>query len=238
MNEKKSRQRSWWPTTVKIMKIICVVPAWNEEQNIATVVRKTRPFVNEVVVVDDCSSDQTADLARSAGATVLRHPINRGQGAALQTGDEYALSQGADLIVHFDGDDQFLAEEIKDMTAPISRGEADIVFGSRFLGKPANLPVLKKHLIMPAARLFNRLFLGIRLSDPQNGFRALNRRAAELITIENRAMAHNSEIQAKAFKNKLRVAEVPVTVIYHHFGQKLSGGLNIAGDLLINKLLK
>lgn len=220
------------------MKISCVIPAWNEAKNISGVVRKVRPWVSETIVVDDCSDDETSQLARTAGATVLRHPINRGQGAALQTGAEYALENGADIIVHFDGDDQFLAEEIRDMTAPITSGQADIVFGSRFLGKPTNLPALKRYLILPAARLFNRLFLGVKLSDPQNGFRALSRRAAEIITIENRAMAHNSEIQFKAFQNKLRVAEVPITVIYRHFGQKMSGGLKIAADLLINKIIK
>jgi glycosyltransferase involved in cell wall biosynthesis len=219
------------------MKISCVIPAWNEAKNISLVVSKVRPWVDEIIVVDDCSDDNTFPLAQAAGALVLRHPINRGQGAALQTGDEYALKNGADLIVHFDGDDQFLAEEIKDMTAPIIENRADIVFGSRFLGKKANLPGLKKYLIIPIASLFNRLFLGIRLSDPQNGFRALSR-AAEMITIENRAMAHNSEIQFKAFQNKLRVVEVPITVVYHHFGQKMSGGLKIVTDLFINKIIK
>lgn len=220
------------------MKISCVIPAWNEAKNIAIVVAKVKPWIDETIVVDDCSDDGTAGLAERAGALVLRHPINRGQGAALQTGNEYALQNGADLIVHFDGDDQFLAEEIRDMTAPIIEGRADIVFGSRFLGKRANLPGFKKYLIIPAASLFNRLFLGINLSDPQNGFRALSRRAAEIIIIENRAMAHNSEIQFKAFKNKLRVVEVPITVIYHRFGQKLSGGLKIVSDLFINKIIK
>ncbi len=220
------------------MKISCVIPAWNEAKNIKTVIDKVRPWVSEIIVVDDCSDDETSKLAQAAGATVLRHPINRGQGAALQTGNEYALSKGTEIIVHFDGDDQFLATEIKDITAPILSGQADIVFGSRFLGKKANLPFLKKYLIMPTARIFNRLFFGIKLSDPQNGFRALNRRAAEIITIENRAMAHNSEIQAKAFQNRLRVAEVPVTVVYHRFGQKLSGGFKIVSDLLINKIIK
>ena len=220
------------------MKISCVIPAWNEAKNITTVVNRVRPLVSETIVVDDCSLDETAQLARNAGAIVLQHPINRGQGAALQTGNAYALQNSADIIVHFDGDDQFLAEEIGDLTAPIISGQADIVFGSRFLGKPTNLPAFKRYFILPLARLFNRLFFGIKLSDPQNGFRALSRRAAEIIKIENRAMAHNSEIQFKAFQNKLRVVEVPVTVIYHNFGQKMSGGLKIAVDLFISKIIK
>ena len=220
------------------MKTVCVIPAWNEAKNIVKVVTGVRPVVNEVVVVDDRSRDDTASLAQAAGATVLRHPINRGQGAALQTGNDYALKNGADIIVHFDADDQFLAAEITDVIAPIISGQADIVFGSRFLGKKANLPFIKKYLIMPGAQLFNRLFLGVKLSDPQNGFRAMSRRAAEAIKIANREMAHNSEIQAKAFKAKLKIAEVPVTVTYHRFGQKLSGGFKVISDLLIHKIIK
>ncbi|MFA6194174.1 MAG: glycosyltransferase family 2 protein [Patescibacteria group bacterium] len=220
------------------MKIICVIPAWNEGKNIAKVIAGARPFVDEIVVIDDGSGDDTAAAAEIAGATVFRHPINRGQGAALQTGNDYALDHGADIIVHFDADDQFLATEIKDMTAPIREGSADIVFGSRFLGKKANLPPVKKYLIMPLAQIFTRVILGIKLSDPQNGFRAMSRLAAEKIRINNREMAHNSEIQIKAFQEKLRVAEVPITVIYHHFGQKLSGGFRVAKDLLIHKIIK
>jgi len=219
-------------------KIFCVIPAWNEAAHISLVVTEVKPFVSEIIVVDDCSQDQTAELAKTAGAIVLRHPINRGQGAALQTGNDYALEHGAEIIVHFDADNQFLASEIKEIITPLIADQADIVFGSRFLGKKANFPFVKKYFIMPLARMFVRLFLGIKLSDPQNGFRALNRKAAEIIRISNREMAHASEIQARAFKAKLRVAEVPVTVIYHDFGQKLTGGFKVISDLLINKIIK
>ncbi|MFA6995489.1 MAG: glycosyltransferase family 2 protein [Patescibacteria group bacterium] len=220
------------------MNIVCVIPAFNEEANITRVIAGVRPYVQEIVVVDDNSRDSTAVLAAAAGATVLHHHINRGQGAALQTGNDYALRHGADIIVHFDADDQFLASEIPDMIQPLVEARADIVFGSRFLGKKANFPPIKKYIINPLAQIFTRFFLGIKLSDSQNGFRALSRQAAQVIQIDNRAMAHASEIQSKAFQQKLRVVEVPVTVIYHEFGQKLSGGLQIAKDLLIHKIIK
>lgn len=220
------------------MKVICVIPAINEAKNISKVVSGVRPYCDEVVVVDDGSRDATAGLAQAAGATVLIHPINRGQGAALQTGNDYALENKADIIVHFDADDQFSAQEIPEMIAPLLSGQADIVFGSRFLGKKPNFPWQKKYIIMPLAWVFTRLFLGIKLSDPQNGFRALGRHAAELIRIANREMAHNSEIQAAAFRLKLRIAEVPITVAYHRFGQKLSGGFKIIRDLIIHQLIK
>jgi len=221
-----------------MLKIACVIPAWNEEKNIAQVIKNVRPFVDKIIVIDDASKDATSKLAEEAGAYVIRHLINRGQGAALQTGNDYALNLGIDIIVHFDGDNQFLAEEIKDMIAPIIKNEADIVFGSRFLEKKANLPLFKRLIIYPLAQAFTRLILGIKLSDPQNGFRAMTRQTAEKIRIMNREMAHNSEIQTKAFSYKLRVAEVPITVIYHHFGQKLSGGFKMIKDLFIYKLSK
>jgi len=219
------------------MKVFCVIPAWNEAAKISSVISGVKKYVDCVVVVDDCSTDKTGDLARAGGAVVLRHPINRGQGAALQTGNEYSLSAGADIIVHFDADDQFVAAEIPEVIAPLREGRADIVFGSRFLGKKTNWPPLKRYVVMPLAHAFMRFILGVRLSDPQNGFRALNRRAAETIRIENRAMAHASEIQAKAFALRLRVAEIPVTVIYHEYGQKLSGGFRVIKDLLISKII-
>ena len=219
------------------MKIACVIPAWNEAANISKVVNGVKAYADEIIVVDDGSKDETAVLAGKTGAIVIRHPINRGQGAALQTGNDYALANGADIIVHFDADDQFRADEIKDMVAPIIENRADIVFGSRFLGKKANFPPFKKYLIMPLAKIFTRS-LGLKLSDPQNGFRALNRRAAKAIRIANREMAHASEIQIKAGQSGLKIAEVAVTVTYHRPGQGLSGGFNIMRDLLIHKIIK
>jgi len=220
------------------MKITCVIPAFNEEKNIFQVVTQVRPFVNEIIVVDDCSQDKTAELARRAGALVLKHAINRGQGAALQTGTDYALKNQADIIIHFDADNQFRASEIAEVVEPLIQGRAETVLGSRFLEKKSNLPWQKKYLIMPLARLVNRLFFHITLSDPQSGFRALNRATAEKIKINNDGMAHCSEILYQLFRNKVKVEEVPITVTYHQYGQKFSGGLKIITDLLIQKIIK
>ncbi|OIO08079.1 glycosyltransferase family 2 protein [Candidatus Falkowbacteria bacterium CG_4_10_14_0_2_um_filter_41_15] len=220
------------------MKVFCVIPAYNEAQSIIAVINRVKPIVDELVVVDDHSSDLTFDLAQSTGISVLHHIINRGQGAALQTGNDYALSHGADIIIHFDADGQFLAEEIKDIVQPIISNQADIVFGSRFLGKKSNLPKFKKNIIMPLAKAINNIFFGINLSDPQNGFRAMSAKVAREIRIENDGMAHCNEILIKAHKNKYRLQEVPITVIYHEFGQKFSGGIRIIKDLIYKKLTK
>lgn len=218
------------------MKITCVIPAYNESKNILKVIDKVTPLVDEVIVVDDCSTDNTYELIKNSSIISLKHLINRGQGAALQTGNDYALKNGADIVVHFDGDDQFKAEEIKDILRPIVEGRADAVFGSRFLGS-ANFPFTKRYIIMPLARLINRMF-GIKMSDPQSGFRALNHQTLSQIKIENRGMAHCSELLHKTFKTGARVLEVPITVTYHEFGQSFGGGFKIIKDLLIHNFIK
>jgi len=219
------------------MKITCVIPAYNEEKNIVKVINNVRPFVNEIIVIDDGSKDNTFEAARSTGAIAVRHIINRDQGAALRTGTQLALDRDADIIIHFDADDQFQATDIPEMIKPLLENKADAVLGSRFLTKKSNLPKVKEYVIMPLARFINLLFFNIRLSDPQSGFRALSRQSALDLKIENDGKAHCSEIIYILFKNKNRVIEVPITVIYHHYGQKLSGGFQIIKDIIIQKLI-
>ncbi len=219
------------------MKIFCIIPAYNEEKNIVSVIDSLKKLNYNLVVVDDCSVDKTYQLAKAQNIVVLKHLINRGQGAALQTGNQYALANAAEIAVHFDGDGQFLAQEIDELINPLINNEADIVFGSRFLGKKSKMPFLKEIIIMPLAKLLNYL-MGIRTSDPQIGLRAFNRQALKKIIIENDGMAHCSEILLKAHQLKLRIKEVPSTVLYHRFGNNFSGGLKIIKDLLIKKIIK
>ncbi len=219
------------------MKIICIIPAYNEAKTIVEVINDIKPFVNKVVMVDDNSTDDTFNLAKNQGITILHHIINRVQGAALQTGNEYALDHGAGIIVHFDADGQFVAEEIPNFIRVIEAGESDLVLGSRFLGKKSQIPWTKKFIILPLAKIVNRIFTGVNLTDPQNGFRAMSAFAAKTIKIEQNGMAHCSEILAKAFANNLRVKEIPATVIYHDFGQRFSGGLKILMELILARLI-
>lgn len=221
------------------MKVFCVIPAYYEEKNITKVIQKVLDYVDFLVVIDDGSKDQTYNEAikiKSEKLKVLRHPINLGQGASLQTGNEYAIQQGADIIIHFDADGQFLAEEIKKVINPIIEENADIVFGSRFLEIKSDIPRFKKNIIMPMAKIFNYVFFGIKTSDPQSGFRAMKAEIAKKIKIENNRMAHCTEILAKAHKHKLKIKEVSITVLYEEFGQKFSGGLKIIKDLIFKKI--
>jgi glycosyltransferase involved in cell wall biosynthesis len=224
-------------------KVIVIIPAYNEEEKIAAVIKEVKPNVDEVVLVDDGSDDRTVELAQKQEVIVLRHLFNRGQGAALETGNQYALKQGADIIVHFDADGQFLAGEIKNIIKPIENGEAEVVLGSRFMGKKSNIPWLKKNIIFPLARKVNRL-MGINLTDPQSGFRAFSRRVNEQLRIEQDGSAHCSEILNKIFYYKFTVKEISITVIYKDFGQSFfrgkgrgMGGIRIVKDLILAKLI-
>jgi glycosyltransferase involved in cell wall biosynthesis len=220
------------------MKIICIIPAYNEEKNISKTVSSAKKYINDILVVNDGSKDNTKKLAKEAGARVINHIINRGQGASLETGNEYARRRNYDIVVHFDADGQFLAEEIPDILEPIIKDAYPISFGSRFLDKKSQLPWFKKHIIMRLAKAINYIFLGVQTSDPQSGFRAMNKEALKKIRIENDGMAHCSEILAKTHKYGFVFKEVPITVIYNEFGQSLGSGFKTIKDLLINKINK
>ena len=219
------------------LPIAIVIPAYNEELNIQAVVAGVLPVCTEVIVVDDCSRDQTYQFAVKAGATVLRGLVNRGQGAALRIGTAKAIANGDKVIVHFDADGQFLVKDIEKIVEPILAGEAEIVFGSRFLDDTTKMPYFKKAVIMPLARFINYLFFGIRLTDPQSGFRAFSASAYPQIFWQQDGMAHCSEILYLAHKHNLKIKEVPITVIYTEFGQRLSGGFKIIKELIISRLL-
>jgi polyprenyl-phospho-N-acetylgalactosaminyl synthase len=221
------------------MKIFCVIPAFNEEKNIATVIDQVKPLVDTVVVVDDSSSDQTASSSAKTGVVLLKHIINRGQGAALRTGTEYCLKNDADIVVHFDADGQFLSKDIEKVVAPIKNGEAQVVFGSRFLDSAhsSEMPIFKKYFIMPLAKAVNKIFFNINLTDPQSGFRAMSSEAARKINWRQDRMAHCSEIMFEVKKNNFKVKEIPIRVIYHSFGQSFSGGLKILKELFIAMLV-
>ena len=221
------------------MIIFCVIPAFNEEKNIATVINQVKSLVDTVVVVDDGSSDRTVEAAAKTGVILLKHIINRGQGAALRTGTTYCVNNQADIIVHFDADGQFLSQDIEKIVAPIKNGEAQVVFGSRFLDSAhsSEMPMFKKYFIMPLAKAVNKLFFNINLTDPQSGFRAMSLEAARKINWRQDRMAHCSEIMFEVKKNNFKVKEIPTKVIYHNFGQSFSGGLKILKELFIAMLV-
>lgn len=200
---------------VTSMKSVAVIPAYNEEKRVAAAIMDAARFVDAVVVVDDCSKDQTGEVAYSSGAYVLKHIINRGQGASLQTGTEFALEVlEADIIVHFDADGQMSGEDIPSMMSPILFGDADVVLGSRFLGKASqNMPLLRR-ILLRGGLWFTAIVSGIRVTDTHNGFRALSRHAAQQMKLTIDRMAHASEILDLIKVKRLRYVERPVTIRY------------------------
>lgn len=217
---------------------IALVPSYNEEKKIGQVVKSLLPFVDEVVVIDDSSSDNTALLAAEAGATVIRHKLNRGQGAALETGHCYAREKNADYILHFDGDGQFDVNDISPALEKLKKANADILFGSRFLDNRSRIPWTKRKIILPIGRLVDRFLSKTELSDSHNGFRIMNRFALEQIKLTQDRMAHASEMLVLAGKNNLKWLEYPVKVNYSEYGQSAQNGGKILLDLLLGKFLK
>ncbi|MFH1376849.1 MAG: glycosyltransferase family 2 protein [Candidatus Woesearchaeota archaeon] len=220
------------------MKTFVVIPVFNEEKNIQTTLENLKDYDYSIVVVDDGSKDNTVQLAKEKNVKVLKHKVNRGQGATLQTGTTYAVQQGADVVVHFDGDGQFLAQEIKDLIEPIKFEDMDVVLGSRFLRENKGMPWLKKYVIHPVSRVINRIFTGVKLTDVHCGFRALSKQAADKINISQDGMSHGTEIISQIKKYGLKFREVPVTVIYKEFGQGIKGGFKIIKELLLGKMIK
>jgi glycosyltransferase involved in cell wall biosynthesis len=227
------------------VKIVVVIPAHNEEKMIAEVVKEVRTVCPHVFVVDDGSSDRTAAAAFGAGAVTLRHSINRGQGAALQTGIAAALQAGAEAIVTFDADGQMLATDIPKLVSPIESGECDVVLGSRFISRsdlPANKIPFLRTLTLKLALVFTQLTTGLKLTDTHNGLRVFSRRAADRVQIKCDRMAHASEILEIIGQEKFNYREVPVTIKYTAYslkkGQRLSGAFRIIRDLLISSWVK
>jgi len=221
--------------------VFVVIPAYNEGQAIEAVVGRLRSTCENIIVVDDGSDDATAAVAARAGATVLRHVINRGQGAALQTGIEFALSQGAQCIVTFDADGQHRVEDIAALIAPIQRGDADIVLGSRFLNSSAKSVPAGRRFTLRLAVWFSRIVNRIKVTDTHNGLRAFSRRAAQRIDLKLDRMAHASELLDQISESRLRYCEVPVQIHYTDYsqakGQSALGAFRIVLHYILGKVL-
>ncbi len=216
-----------------------VIPAYNEGEMIARVVRSVTGMGFDVVVIDDGSADNTADAASAAGAWVVRHPINLGQGAGLQTGIDFALSRGADHLLTFDADGQHQAADLHRLLEPLRDGRADFALGSRFLGSTVGAPGSRK-VLLRAATWFTRLASGMALTDAHNGLRGMRRRGALCIQLRQNRMAHASEILEQIGKSGLPWVEVPVTIHYSDYslakGQKMTDSLTILLDLFARTL--
>jgi polyprenyl-phospho-N-acetylgalactosaminyl synthase len=213
-----------------------VVPAFNEAAVIAEVVAGVRSVFDHVVCVDDGSSDGTGDIALRAGAHLVRHPVNLGQGAAIQTGVEYARRQpGAQIFATFDADGQHRVKDVAAMVDRLRAGDVDVVIGTRFAAESegSRPPFLKRMVLQTAARL-SRRGRRLGLTDTNNGLRVFNKTVADGLNITMSGMSHANEFVLLIAENHWRVAEEPVEVLYTEYskskGQPLLNGVNIIFD--------
>jgi len=214
-----------------------VIPLYNEEQVIGDVIAQVRTAFAQVVCVDDGSSDHSGDVAARAGARVVRHPINLGQGAALQTGFEYALADPSmKYVLTFDGDGQHQIADALGMVERLRAGEADVVFGSRFLDERSQ-PSFGKKMVLRAAVGYTNMTTHTRLTDAHNGLRAISRPVLEQIQLTQNRMAHASELVAQIGAARASYVEHPVHILYSDYskakGQSLWNSVNILADLIL-----
>jgi len=221
------------------MKVVVVIPAFNEEKTIGNVVRETLCCADEVLVVNDGSSDRTLEVARNLGARIVNLRINRGLGSAIRVGIKAALSREADIIVTLDADGQHNPQDIKKIIEPIIKNEADIVIGSRMEedGMPA-----KRRLANFVANFVTFFLFGIWVKDSQSGFRAFEKHAAGLLDLKTNRMEVSSEIISEIKNKNFRLAEIPIKPVYTKYsmskGQNFFVGIETAFKLFLRRLNK
>lgn len=233
-------KRNPYPNPYPNKKIWFVIPAYNEEKSIARVIKELKSAgYKYFIVVDDCSNDNTFSEARRQKVPVLRHIINRGQGASLKTGIIYALKHGAEFIVTFDSDGQHRVEDLPAMLKPVANGRVEVTLGSRFLEKTDIPP--DRRILLKGSILVQRFFYNTKLSDAHNGFRVMSARAARQIRLNADRMEHASEIVDEIIKKKIKYKEVPVVIRYTDYSKKKGHGsfmcaLKVFMKMVIRKL--
>ena len=196
------------------MKITIGLPAYNEEKNIASVITKLKKITDSIIVCDDGSSDMTSEISKNLGAVVISHKKNMGYGAALRTIFQKSVELDSDILVTFDADGQHRVEDINKILQPLENNEADVVIGSRFLDNESKIPNYRKIGIKVITKVTNAS-LKKKLTDSQSGFRAYNKQALTQISPSEMGMGISTEILIKASSKGLRIAEIPITVLYH-----------------------
>lgn len=217
-----------------------MVRCFNEASVVGQVIAGLREVFPNVVGVDDGSTDRSSEVMREAGALVVRHAINLGAGAALQTGLDFALlDPQATHFLCFDADGQHQLADAVAMIDRLRQGAVDILIGSRFLGQANGMPAFRR-AVLRTARLFERVVSGVALTDAHNGIRAFNRRFAEQLDLRISDMAYASELLNQIARSGLRYAEHPVTIEYTPYsvskGQRSINSVNIAVDVIVNTL--
>ncbi|MDR2832508.1 MAG: glycosyltransferase family 2 protein [Streptococcaceae bacterium] len=227
---------------MKITDTVIIIPAHNEEQVIAQTLKDVSKYFENIVVVNDGSRDNTEKEARKSNAHVLTHAFALGQGGAIQTGIEFALTfKEANYFVTLDADGQHLPTDAVKMREQLIKNDDDIVTGSRFLGSTVNMPKAKK-MLLKAATWFSNKTSNSKFTDAHNGLRIFNRHVAQTLNIQENSYQHASEISEKIITNKYKYSEAPVTIVYTDYsigkGQSMLNAINIGFDVLLRKVVK
>lgn len=222
------------------MKTLAVIPAYNEETKVAQVVKDVLKYVDEVIVVDDGSADNTAEAAQQAGAAVIKHAQNCGPGAAPMTGFLAARKKGADFVVTLDADGQMNPADIPELLKPLKEKKADIAFGNRFAGRNS-IPIIRR-LFNAAGNFITFFATGKWIPDSQSGFKAFNRKVLDEIDLRMSGFEYCTEIVRECVHNKWRDVHVPVKVVYSEYtmakGQSFAGGVKTALKILLRSFLR
>lgn len=218
-------------------EVFIIIAAYNEEARIRKVIQNLKKAgYNKIVVTDDGSKDKTYESIKKENIYALKHIINRGQGASLKTGIDFALKKGAKYLVTFDADGQHRVEDLEAIILPVKNGEVDVTLGSRFLDKKTKVPFFRR-LTLKTGVIIQFIFYGLWLSDAHNGFRCFSRKAAELIEIRSDRMEHASEIVEQIKLKKLKYKEIPVTIIYNEDTLRKGHGGLVQAIKVFSKML-
>lgn len=194
---------------MKNPEVLIIIPAYNEEETIGEAITAVSKYTDKVIIVNDGSTDRTEEIAREKGVRIVHHGVNCGLGKAMQDGIDAALKLGCDIIVTFDADMQYDADEVPQLLKPIMEDKADLVLGSRFSGKIEQMPSIKR----VGNRLFTRVtewLAGVPITDAQTGFRAMRREVAESLILTS-SYTYTQEMIIRSVKDGFRIAEVPIT---------------------------
>ena len=222
------------------MKTIVIVPAFNEQAAIGGVVKKSLQYADDVLVVDDGSSDNTSEIDRQAGASVIKHPTNFGKGVALK--DAFGKVKGYDIVVTIDGDGQHNPDEMPELIKPISEGRADFVNGSRYInGFEENTPAYRR-VGQRVLDIATNITAGTSVTDSQSGFRAFRGDTISCYKFRDPGFGIESEMIADAAENNLKIMEVPITVKYDVENSSTKGpvthGVGVLLKIIKDKIIR